>query len=273
MNIYVHVEIAERELDSKLLLAVLAASRGHSVLIADGHRIMQGTNRRFLAPGIFYNKSLTPGDKKIAFHQSLVNEGFLVTSLDEEGGLVDHGYEWFAKVRYSEQTIGQASTVFGWGAEDTETLKRLYPAYSAKIHQTGSPRADMWRPCFAQYHCARGAMLGKPYLLVSSNMGTANNMCPLHKRIQSERRAGYYQRDPGRFLRTFKTLAEDYRKTQAFVEAIRHLAASSNQFEIVLRPLIRLKIFQLGKFILRGFPVCMSPEKALSPHGSITPSL
>ena len=35
MNIYLHVEISSRELDSKLLLATLAASRGHDVIVSD----------------------------------------------------------------------------------------------------------------------------------------------------------------------------------------------------------------------------------------------
>ena len=33
MNIYLHVEISARELDSKLVLAILAASRGHEVIV------------------------------------------------------------------------------------------------------------------------------------------------------------------------------------------------------------------------------------------------
>ena len=35
MNIYQHVEILVREIDSKLLIATLAAARGHEVLISD----------------------------------------------------------------------------------------------------------------------------------------------------------------------------------------------------------------------------------------------
>ena len=35
MNIYLHTEIAARELDSKILLAVLAAARGHQVIVSD----------------------------------------------------------------------------------------------------------------------------------------------------------------------------------------------------------------------------------------------
>ena len=42
MNIYLHVETTIRELDSKLLLATLAASRGHEVIISDIEGIEKG---------------------------------------------------------------------------------------------------------------------------------------------------------------------------------------------------------------------------------------
>ena len=35
MNIYIGVEISVRELDSSLLLATLAASKGHQVIVSD----------------------------------------------------------------------------------------------------------------------------------------------------------------------------------------------------------------------------------------------
>ena len=35
MNIYIHVEVSARELDSKLLLATLAAERGHEVIVSE----------------------------------------------------------------------------------------------------------------------------------------------------------------------------------------------------------------------------------------------
>ena len=63
MNIYIHVEVAARELDSKLLLAVLAASKGHQVILIN--EIIDGLKMKVLAPGIYHTKSLNPiGDKK-----------------------------------------------------------------------------------------------------------------------------------------------------------------------------------------------------------------
>ena len=45
MNVYLNVEISSRELDSKLLLAVLAAARGHQVVISSTEIIEKGLKR------------------------------------------------------------------------------------------------------------------------------------------------------------------------------------------------------------------------------------
>ena len=52
MNIYLHIEISDRELDSKLLLGTLAASRGHDVIVSDLMGIMKGVKTGTLSPGI-----------------------------------------------------------------------------------------------------------------------------------------------------------------------------------------------------------------------------
>lgn len=236
MIIYLHVEIASRELDSKLLLAVIGASRGHQVLIADSGTIMSAVRKGHLEPGILHTKSLTPRDNKIASNQTLLDNGFLVTSLDEEGGLIDYGYEHFARTRYSSRTMEQAGAIFGWGFEDTHTLKRRFPDHAAKIHRTGSPRVDLWKPSFAEYWAVPKGSPKKPFLLVSANMGLANNMRPVHERIKLENSSGLVVDDLDRVVERLGATAEDFRKIAAFVEAIRHLATDNDDYEIVLRP-------------------------------------
>ena len=125
MNIYIHLENILRELDSKLLLATIAASKGHEVIISDIESIDKGIRRGVLAPGIFHTKSLTPSIHKISRHKEIIKKGNLVTSIDEENGLIKYGYEQFVNDRYSEETIKDASSIFGWGLEDTETLKKF----------------------------------------------------------------------------------------------------------------------------------------------------
>ena len=124
MNIYLQVEISSRELDSKLLLAILAASRGHQVIISNVEIIEKGLKRGWLPPGIFHTKSLTPGVNKIKRHQDIINSGSKVTSIDEESSIDRFGYEEFSKQRYSKESIDQSSAVFTWGDEDFETLKK-----------------------------------------------------------------------------------------------------------------------------------------------------
>ena len=236
MNIYQHVENVVRELDSKLLLATLAAARGHQVIVSDLESIEKGIKKKVLAPGIFHTKSLTPSDPKIARHQAIIDNGILITSIDEEGGLIMNTYDGHARRRYSELTIEQSSAIFGWGPHDVEFLKQFYSKHSAKIHKTGSPRADLWKSVFSDYWGVPKRVPKKPFLLVASNMSYANYNKPFHDIIKSNRKSGYYDRDPKMFLNNFGRAAEDYRKTAAFIEAVEHLGEHNNGYDIVFRP-------------------------------------
>lgn len=236
MNIYIHVEVSARELDSKLLLATIAASRGHNVLVSEINAIIDGVQSGDLTSGVFHTKSLSPSDKKIVRHQKLIDRGMFITSQDEESGLTSHGYKRFDVVRYSKKTIDQSSAIFCWGKDDSEALSRVYSSYIAKIHKVGSPRADLWRKRLTGYWSVPNLMPSKPFLLISSNMGVANHIKPFHERIRFERIAGYYQRDLMLFARGFDIIAEDYRMTYAFIEAVRYLASVADGYEIVFRP-------------------------------------
>jgi len=236
MNIYIHIEISSRELDSKLLLATLAASRGHQVIVSDLVGILKGVNSHALAPGIFHTKSLTPSEDKIARHKSLIDNGFLITSIDEEGNLNEHGYHMFAKQRYSEQTIEQSSAIFGWGAEDVETLKEMYSKHSDKIHKTGSPRADLWKSFFSDYWNVPLTTPKNPFLLISSNLGYANSTRSFKEYISYEKQIGHFKRDPDLLKKRFGETAEDYNKFYAYIKAIQYLSDHNIGYDIVLRP-------------------------------------
>ena len=253
MNIYQHVEHAARELDSKLLIATIAAARGHEVVVSDLESIEKGLRRGVLAPGIFHTKSLTPSVMKVIRHQTMIDNGSMITSIDEEGGLIEHGYDRSAKVRYSEQTIGQSSAVFGWGEEDVEVLKQFYPKHSSKIHKTGSPRADLWKSLFSDYWGVPPGVPKKPYLLVVSNMSYANYQEPFHNIVASNRKGGHFQRDPKLFIKNFEVAAEDYLKTAAFIEAVQHLTKHNNGYDIVFRPHPNESL-ESWKIYLEGIP-------------------
>jgi surface carbohydrate biosynthesis protein len=235
MNIYIHLEIASRELDSKLLLAVLAASKGHQVVVSSLREITNGLKMGALKPGIFHTKSLTPGKVKIDIHQKIIDNGSKITSIDEEAGISFDGYEVMAITRYSDKTIAQSSAVFGWGLEDSDTLKSIYHLNLQKIHMTGSPRVDLWKTFFSDYWIKPKGMPSKPFLLVSSNLHSLD-ISLLHEQFKSLKSSGYMKRDPNVFKNLMYNQAESIKKLYEFIIAIEYLAKNNNGYDIVLRP-------------------------------------
>jgi surface carbohydrate biosynthesis protein len=252
MNIYLHVEVLARELNNKLLLATLAASRGHQVIFSELEFIEKGLIRGWLPPGIFYTKSLTPGQIKIDRHQALIDSGSKITSIDEESGLDSYGYKVFAKKRYSEKTIDQSSAVFTWGDEDFDILRKNFKKYSNKIHKTGSPRIDLCKPSMSKYWNKPKNIPEKPYLLVASNMAICDSR-PFSEMVKSQRVGGYYDRDQELLRKQLIRKSSDYYKAMVFIEAIKYLSKNNNGYDIVFRPHPTEKV-EYWNTLLHGIP-------------------
>ena len=252
MNIYIHVELSSRELDSKLLLATLAASRGHDVVVSDMEVIEKGLVRGWLPPGVFHTKSLTPSKIKIDRHEALISSGSKITSIDEEANLDMYGYENFYKQRYSDRSIDQASAVFTWGEEDFETLKKNFKKHSNKFYKTGSPRIDLCKPFMSEYWNVPKTIPKKPFLLISSNMAICDSN-PFGKMINTLSTNGYYERDPELFEWWFIRKSSDYLKAMVFIEAIKYLSKNNNGYDIVFRPHPTEKI-EFWKVLMNGIP-------------------
>lgn len=265
MNIYIHIENIIRELDSKLLVAILAASRGHQIILSDIESLEKGLKKKILVPGIFHTKSLTPSEAKITRHQAIIENGSLISSMDEEGGLVEEGYDRESKFRFSEQSIEQASVIFGWGQDDTETLSRVYSKHSSKIYKTGSPRADLWRSSFSDYWGISKSTPKRPFLLMISHMSHANYVIPFYNIIADARKGGKFKRDPMWFSKKFGMAAEHYLSTAAFIKAIEYFSKSNSDYDIVLRPHPNESI-QSWKVFLKGIP-----NVHIIREGSVTP--
>ncbi len=138
------IEILDRELEGRLLLAMAAAERGHDVLLGTMSALL--SHRLWLTPGIYHDKSLTPKPAKVALHRRLADAGFAVTSQDEESGLKQPDYAPFSRRRFSPETFASASAALTWGPHDTEALRTAYPEWTERLFMTGSPRVDLWRP-------------------------------------------------------------------------------------------------------------------------------
>ena len=86
MNLYLHIEIFNREFESKLLIAMESASKGIKVYLG---RLKPYLMRDFFVPGIILHKSITPSKFRLDELKDYKKKNFIVTSLDEEVGLVN----------------------------------------------------------------------------------------------------------------------------------------------------------------------------------------
>ena len=62
MNLYLEIEILDREFNSKLLIAMESASRGMNVYLG---RLKQYIMRDFFTQGIILDKSITPAPHRL----------------------------------------------------------------------------------------------------------------------------------------------------------------------------------------------------------------
>lgn len=237
MNTYIKMEIKARELGGRLLLALAAAERGHSVLLGDVLPLMKRSN--LVPPGIFHDTSLYPDHGQVARRAAMLANGFRITSQDEEHGLLEPTFDNYAVKRYSARTLAQADAVMAWGPHDGDALREHYPNFAERIQDVGSPRFDLYRPEFAPYFRARsrpGIGPDQRYVLFASNFTRVIGVNPFHVFVRNMRKAYFEgEDDPFEVLQYEEASAQlDY--LPHTVRAIRLLACANPDAVVVVRP-------------------------------------
>lgn len=235
MNVYLPIEVKVRELEGKTLLALIAAEKGHTVLLGEKKDTLSLAQTPHLPPGIVHDKSLTPGDYKIKNFTNLKKNGHLITGQDEESGLLDESFDQFAKRRFSEETVSMADKIFAWGEHDQTSLQNIYPKYADKIVATGSPRVDFWRRELDGYYKNAADGLDS-YIFIASNFGFPIDENLFWDRMARLRQAGYFDRDPAMEKFMYENTAYQFRLLYEFVAMIRQLSKSFPDRTILVRP-------------------------------------
>lgn len=234
-NVIIFCEIAARELDSKVLLAAHAAKAGMRVYLSDIGSIRYLLEKKSLPRGIFHGKSLNPRAGARRFRSELLAQGFKITSIDEEHGLLDFDYESFADKRFSDDSIGQAELVFCWGPHDQRFLAEKFKNHTDKFIMTGSPRVDIWRYPLADAMLEHKVSSIGDYILIPTNFGTANNRVGLEKLIKSQN-ARAQATTKENVAHTLKAAAEQYEAILEFSNVIDIISDEFPSLNIVVRP-------------------------------------
>ncbi len=168
------VENQVRELDAKLLLALVAAERGFPVIL--GSRATLHREATSLPRGVYLAKSVRAlSVRMFRIYRDLGSE---IAAWDEESLVRNPNHEFWYRRRLSKEALEMVGVFFAWGADDADVL-RGFPDWPAiTIHATGNPRIDMMRPELRGYFDEDVAALRRRYgdfVLINTNFGLVNH--------------------------------------------------------------------------------------------------
>jgi surface carbohydrate biosynthesis protein len=181
----VPVENQVRELDAKLLLACVAASRGLPSIIGPKREVE--FRIASFPKSIFLSKSLRIGNRK--FFPTSLKLGHKIVAWDEEA-LVHLPPEIYFSRRLSPAGLNYVSHFFAWGNDNAE-LWRQYPNLPADkpIHVTGNPRNDLLRTEMHSFYENDVNNIRRAYgafFLINTNFNHVNAFYPGQNLFQPE---------------------------------------------------------------------------------------
>ena len=246
MNIYIRVEVLARELQGRLLLALVAADRGHHVVLLDkptAYELFHPRRRPSLPLGVYHDN--TPGNShggKTELHERLAADGFIVSSQDEEPGLNTDDFVALRGGSYPRRAVASKAALFAFGPYDADGLAQTLPEHRDRIFPTGSPRVDFWRPEFDRYFSEIPHPLGddvRPYIVVTTSQSPFFTHGPDHLPLED---AGSDLSDLLSRIEALRTQGEDasvisdYRVVAHVKVAVERIARSHPDHLVVVRP-------------------------------------
>ena len=258
-NVYILSEYFKREFHSNILVSLIAADKNFNIYIGTDRVYKKLIYKKLLSPGIFHTKSISHGAEKTSFNKYLFSKKFILTSIDEEHGVIDKGnfIDLFIKPRISSKDLKYFSALFCWGNYDYQKYIKFFK--EKKFYLTGSPRVDLWKKKFVSIWKLKKSR--KKNILIISNFSFSNNLYSLSEIIKRKNKEGYYKRSP-----KLKKQELNYCKYQKklmfkFIDLIEYLSKKLINKNIIFRPhptenvqfwIDKLKKFKNVKIVQHG---------------------
>lgn len=235
-RLIIPVENQVRELDAKLLVAVLAAQEGWTSVIGSKWSIHERIGR--FPPSIYIAKSFIQRDVKML--EIMRRIGHYVIAWDEEAVVTFPPEIYYAR-RVGRGAFNVIDLLVAWGEDNRDLLYGHPECRRETVHVLGNPRADLLRPEMRELFQDRVNELRREYgdfILVNTNFNAVN--CYLTN-------WNLLYMDQGEWVRGYGAagMPEDYVKgrfeyKQAMFEAYRALipaiAEAFPNRRIILRP-------------------------------------
>lgn len=234
------VENQVRELDPKLLLALVAAERGFSSVI--GSRREMEFNIDAFPQSIYLSKSMTI--RSLLFFRVAKKFGHEIIAWDEEA-LVHLPPEIYFSRRLDSRAIRYVSHLFAWG-QNNEELWRQYAhlPHNIPIHIIGNPRSDMLRPELQPFYENEVAHIHPKYgdfILINTNFNHINAYGPDMNLFKPVKKAGQkpaFGRAARGMQRSYAEGLRDHKQAifEQFQKLIPELEKAFPGNNIVMRP-------------------------------------
>jgi surface carbohydrate biosynthesis protein len=238
MNLFIEIEVYDREFKSRLLLASEASTKGFIVYLLSRHEMINLLNRKKLPVGIYHLKDANCSKENIIIYKKLKELGFLITAQDEESGIPYDNYIDFIKRRFSSgRAFNFFDKFFCYGKRDLNILNKKFKKKIFVI--TGSPRFDLCNQNF--YEKKKSFLIKnklKRFVLISSNIQypigwrtlAAQYNSRLNQESENEDIVIYKQKN------FFEKFRQNLEQIPYFINLIIYLSFHLKGLDIVLRP-------------------------------------
>ena len=173
--IYILIEVAERELDSKLLTALYLIKKGFHVIV--GYQWALSENKDCLPTGIFFFKGM---NKVHTDNMARVRQfGHAIVAMEEEllGFCMDPPKYYDFRDIFHTDASDHCQLFLASHSFEMKVVKQIMPDLNIRL--TGNPRTDCLRSeLVSMYDSAREKISEKMpsgYILMDTNLGTLNS--------------------------------------------------------------------------------------------------
>ena len=233
-NLYILMEITSRELDANLILIIFSLKKNFNVFLGDSSTYRYLLKKNMLLPGIVLTKSVTHGKKKSDLHNKFKSQGFILTSIDHEHGVLDSlDYKnFFIKSRIEKKELEKFDAFFCWGDYDYKNLIKYFPNFKNKFFLTGSNRVDAWKHVKQKNYLKNGIKR----ISIFSNFAFSNNKYDEKKIFSLKKEAGYYNRCPELLTQEKMFLIYQKKLIKKFVNLINFLVKKYQNYNFCFKP-------------------------------------
>jgi len=236
MVIYIPVEVPVRELPGYLLLSIVAASRGHKVLITSGVDLWLYKRLKLLNKGCYLLKNMNVPSVSKTVYDGFLKDGFDLYCHEQESSILFGEFSSHLNVLgiKKDQSV-PFKGVFCWGKRDTFEYKKYFDSKKDIFFDIGSVRLETWKEKYAALWQDNRLPTAKPYILVVSNfsyiMGERHwsTLSLTHRLL--EMFESHIEEE------TFvNTIAQECKICCEMILAVKHLARKNPKYDIVFRP-------------------------------------